>query len=84
MRKKCYILSVCCFLLTLAIYAFSYYLYHYAAPDGGFTTVFQTEPAKPLVTFLFGVWGVTFHFASVMSLLIGWIFFPAEKGRKKA
>ena len=75
MRKKFNILSLCSFALALGIFAFSFYLYHFVAPDGAFTTIWQPEPGKPMVTLLFGIWGVTFLFASVMSLLIGAIFF---------
>ena len=78
MRKKCNILALCSFVLALAIFSFSYYLYHYTLPDGGFTAVYQTEPGKPLITLLFSIWGVTFLFASVMSLLIGRIFFKEK------
>ena len=78
MRKKCNILALCSFVLALAIFTLSFYLYHYLLPDGSFTTIFQTEPCKPFVTLLFGIWGVTFLFASVMSLLIGRIFFKEK------
>ena len=78
MRKKCNILALCSFALALAIFVFSYFLYHYTLPDGGFSSVYQTEPGKPLVTLLFSIWGVTFLFASVMSLLIGRIFFKEK------
>lgn len=79
MRKKYYKLALWSFVLALGIFIFSYVLYHYTLPDGAFTAVYQTEPGKPLVTLLFSIWGVTFLFASVMSLLIGSIFFPREK-----
>ena len=75
MRKKCNTLALWSFAIALAIYVFTYFLYHYLSPDGGFTTVFQETAAKPFVTLLFGIWGVTFHFAGVMSLLVGKIFF---------
>ena len=75
MRKKFNCLAIWSFILCLAIYVFSYILYHHLSPDGGFTSVYQAVPAKPMVTFLFGVWGVCFHFAGVMCLLIGHIFF---------
>ena len=78
MRKKCNALALCCFVLALVIYVISYILFHYLSPDGGFTTVFQETAAKPFITLLFGIWGVTFQFAGVMSLLIGWIFFPKK------
>ena len=76
MRKKCNILAACSFLTAVLIHTFTYFLYHYLSPEGGFSTVFQPTPAKPFVTLLFGIWGVTFLFAAVMSLLIGRIFFP--------
>ena len=75
MRKKCNTLSLCSFALALGLFAFTFYLYHFVTPEGTFTTVLQSEPGKPLITLLFGIWGVTFLFASVMSLLIGAIFF---------
>ena len=78
MRKKCNILAWCSLALALGIFVFTFYLYHYCLPDGTFTVVFQEEPGKPMITYLFGVWGVTFLFASVMSALIGRIFFEKE------
>jgi hypothetical protein len=78
MRKKFNILALCSFALALGIFVFSYILYHHTLPDGGFTAVYQMEPGKPLVTLLFSIWGVTFLFASVMSFLIGRIFFKGK------
>lgn len=78
MRKKCNILAVCSFLTALAIFVFTYFLYHYLSPEGIFTPVLQETPVKPFITLLFGIWGVCFLFAGVMSLLIGRIFFPKE------
>lgn len=78
MRKKCMILAVCCLVLALAIFAFSYCLYHYLGPDGIFTDVFREVAVKPMVTWLFAIWGVTFLFASVMSFLVGIIFFKRK------
>lgn len=79
MRKKCFTLAVVSFLIALAIYAFTYCLYHYLGPDGSFGPVFQAQPVKPLVTFYVGIWGVMHQFAAVTSFLIGLIFFPGEK-----
>ena len=78
MRKKCNVLALWTGLISLAIFVIAYVLFHYLSPDGGFTAVFQETPAKPVVTLLVGVWGVLFLFASVMSLLIGNIFFHKE------
>ena len=79
MRKKCNILAVWSFIIALAIYVFTFYLYHYWGADGSFGTVYYETAQKPFVTLLFGIWGVTFHFAGVMSLLIGKIFFSEKK-----
>lgn len=78
MRKKCNTLAIWSLLIALAICIFTYFLFHYWSPDGGFTTVFHETPVKPFVTLLFGIWGVTFLFAGVMSWLIGKIFFSKE------
>ena len=78
MRRNCIRLSLCSFGWALGLFVFSYFLYHYTLPTGGFTTTWQPEPGKPWITFLFAVWGVTFLFAGVMSLLVGWIFFEKE------
>ena len=78
MRKKCFALAIVSFAIALGIYAFTYYLYHYLGPDGSLGMVFQAEPAKPLVTIYFGIWGVMHQFAAVTSFLIGLIFFPKK------
>lgn len=75
MKKKCFILSACSFILALGIFLFTFYIYHYATADGVFGPVWQCSAQKPFVTLLFGIWGVTFLFSSVMSLLIAFIFF---------
>ena len=79
MRKKFTVLGICMFIIALAIFVFTYCLYHYLGVDGRFTDVFSATPAKPFVTLLFGIWGVTFLFASVMSFLVGIIFFSNKK-----
>ena len=75
-------MAIVCFAIALAIYAFTYYLYHYLGADGSYGTVYHSEPAKPLVTFYFGIWGVMHQFAAVTSFVIGIIFFPKEKHGK--
>ena len=80
MRKKCNILALWSFILALTIFAISYILYHHTLPGGAFTLLWQSHPGKPMVTLLFAIWGVLFLFGGVMSLLVGKIFFPKEKG----
>ena len=79
MKKNLSLLSLVCFLLSLAIFTWTFYLYHYLTADFIFDTVWHAAPGKPFITLLFGIWGVTFLFASVMSLLVSWIFFPKTK-----
>ena len=74
-KKKWIILSVCSFILALGIFVFTFHMYHHITADFTFSPVWQSAPQKPFVTLLFGVWGVTFLFSGVMSLLIGFIFF---------
>ncbi len=79
MRKKCNILALCSFALAVVILVITYFVFHYMGDDCCFSTVFHEEPEKPFVTFLLGMWGVMHHFAAVMLLLIGQIFFPKSK-----
>lgn len=76
MNRKLKRLALWSFILAFCIYLFSYTLYHYLDPNGGFTAVYQASPAKPLVTFLFAAWGVMHQFAAVTCLLIARIFYP--------
>ena len=78
MRKKFNKLAICSFVIALAIFAFTYLLYHYGAPEGGFSPVFRVESAKPMVTWLFAIWGTQFLFAAVISPVIGRIFFKEK------
>ena len=75
MRKNCNILAICSFVISVSIFVFTYFLFHYMGPDGTFGPMYHEAPAKPFITYLFGAWGVTFLFAAVMSLLVGEIFF---------
>ena len=76
MRKKWNILAACSLIIAVAIFAVTYCLFHHMMPDGSFVAAYQTAPAKPFITLLFGVWGVMFLFAAVISLVIGKIFYP--------
>ena len=82
MKKKLLTLSRWSFAISIGLFIFSYILFHYIAPDGGFTTVFQTSANKPVVTLLFAIWGVLFLFSSVMSCFVAHIFFSDNKKQK--
>ena len=78
MKKKLLRLSFWTFILALAIFVWTFFLFHYVTPEGTFSSVWQAEAQKPLVTLLFGIWGVMFLFSSVMSLLVAGIFYPGK------
>lgn len=78
MRKKLGRLSLCCFVLAVAIFVVAYVFYHYFTPEGVFTTVFQSSAGKPFVSILFGMLGVQFLFSGIISLIIRSIFYPNE------
>lgn len=83
MKKKFNRLSLVSFILALTVFAFTFALYHYMGPEGSFCNEWREEPVKPFVTLLFGIWGVTFLFSSVISLVIGNIFFSENKKDKE-
>ena len=78
MKKKCRKLSAWSFGLALGIFVLSYILYHYTLPGGAFTAVWQPTPGKPWVTMMVSGLGVLMLFGSIMSLLVGKIFFGDE------
>lgn len=77
-RKRFYILAIASFAISLAIYVFTYCLFHYLGPDG-FSSMYRDIPYKPVVTIYFGIWGVMFQFAALVSVLLAWIFCPNER-----
>lgn len=74
-------MAIVSFVIALAVFAFSYYFYHYFGPDGSFGTVFYKQPVKPFVASCLGMWGVMHVFAAVTSFVAGLIFFPKDKNK---
>ena len=79
MKKKFQKLSLWSLVLALAIFVFSYFLYHYVTPEGTIAAIYQKTPGKPLVTELFSILGTLFLFSSILNGMIAKIFFPKEK-----
>ena len=75
MKQKFKTLSLWSFVLAMAIFVFSYFLYHYVTPEGAVAMVVQQEPGKPLITELWAILGVMFLFSSILSAMIARIFF---------
>ena len=82
MKKKLITLSRWSFALSVGLFILSYLLFHYIAPDGSFTTVYQAEANKPVVTLLFAIWGVLFLFSGVMSCFVAHIFFSGKEKKE--
>lgn len=80
MNQKCKTLARWCFCLALVTFVLSYLIYHFTLPGGFFTITlqWQSTPGKPFVTNMVADLGVLFLFGSIMSLLVGKIFFPEK------
>lgn len=67
-------LSLVSFVIAVVLFVFSYILFHYLTPEGTFSSLWQLEASKPLVTTLFSIWGVMHLFTAVTSFLVS-VFF---------
>ena len=79
MSKKLKKLSLWSLVLALVDFVIAFVFFHFISPDGVFTPVFREEPGKPMVSLLFGIKGVLFLFAGMMSAIVNRIFFREEK-----
>lgn len=78
MKKKLIVLARWSLALAFGVFVFSYFLFHYAAPGGGFTAEYQIAANKPFITLLLAILGVLFLFAAIMSCLVAHILFSKE------
>lgn len=76
-RKNFFKLAIITLAIGVLLLAFTYFFYHFAT-DAGLSLVWHKEIGKPFVTNLVGFFGVLFVWASVMSFLIGVIFFKKQ------
>jgi hypothetical protein len=79
-RKKFLKLSLITCIIGVFVLAVAYFFFHFVT-DEGVTLTWHPEAGKPFVTELIGNFGVLFFFASVISLLIAFIF--CDNGDKK-
>lgn len=79
MKKKLIVFSRWSLAIAFGVFILSYFLFHYIAPDGSLTTIYQTACNKPVVTLLFAIFGVLFLFCGVICRLIAHIFFAKGK-----
>lgn len=77
-RKKFLKLSLITFLIGVFVLAVAYFFFHFVT-DEGITLTWHPEAGKPFVTELIGNFAVLFLFASVMSLLIAFLFCEKEQ-----
>ena len=77
-RKKFLKLSLITFLIGAFVLAVAYFFFHFVT-DEGITLTWHPEAGKPFVTELIGNFAVLFLFASVMSLLIAFLFCEKEQ-----
>ena len=80
-KKNFRIFALASFAAALAIFVFTFRLYHYGTAELTFSDVWHAEPEKPFVTLLFGIWGTMFLFCSGASLMASFIFFNNKKNK---
>lgn len=80
MRKKLLKLSGISAIISVIIFGFNYYFYHFVT-DEGFTLTYHAEAGKPFVADLVGQLGIEFLFFALGTLLIALVLFP--KNEKK-
>ena len=79
MKAKFNRLSTWSFVLAVAIFILSFFVFHYVTPELTISPVFQKEAGKPLVCQLLATLGVLFLFSGILCRMIARIFFPEEK-----
>lgn len=78
MGKKLLRLSGISAIISVVIFAFNFYFFHFVT-DEGFTLTYHAEAGKPFVSDLIGQLGVHFLLLSLASLLIALICFPKKE-----
>jgi hypothetical protein len=78
MKKKFRKLSLALLISAVVTFIITYFIYHYLTPNG-FVPVWQPEPCKPYVTFLFAILGVLLLLSSIETFFVSNIFFKKEK-----
>lgn len=58
------------FLIALAVFVLTYFIFHYIQETGRFGKAFRRTPAKPFITLLFAVWGTVFLSLSIGALVL--------------
>ena len=77
MKGKFRKLSLALLVSAVITFIITYLCYHYLSPEG-FLPVWQPEPGKPYVTFLFALLGVLFLLSSIEMFFVSNIFFKKE------
>ena len=72
-KSKLLKLSLISLIISVISFVINYFFYHFVT-DSGITTVFQSEPGKPFVAFLIGIFATLFFFASVFTLVCAFVF----------
>ena len=76
--KKLLKLSLYCFIITLILFAVTYFVFHFVT-DEGITLIWHEEPGKPFVSDMLGQLSVLFFFASSFSLLCYFVLFKQKE-----
>lgn len=61
------------FLISLAVFVFTYFYYHYADEKALFGRTYCRETKKPLISLLFGILGTVLLASSIICLVFGFL-----------
>ena len=73
-RRKLLKFSLIQLIISAVIFVFNYFFFHFVT-DTGISLVFQSEPGKPFVANLIGIFATLFLFGSAISALAAFILF---------
>lgn len=76
-RKELLKFSLITIIIGVLLLALTFFFFHFVT-DEGVTLIWHEEAGKPLVTFLIGILGILFVFASAISLIISFILKERE------
>lgn len=76
-RKKLLKFSLITLIISVAVLLLTYFFFHFVT-DEGIRWVWSSEPSKPFVTYIIGIFGMLFLFSSAISLIVALVFTDKE------
>ena len=81
-RKGLFKFSLINLAVSATLFVINYFFYHFVT-DSGITLTFQSEPGKPFVAFMLGIFATLFLFAAAISALAALVLCDKENSNKE-